>query len=207
MKKGALSIYLRSKYLFDRAFSIAALLLLSPLILVIMICIIIDDPHGSPVFTQIRVGEKGRKFKMYKFRTMRAGAEKDLKKLMAKNEMDGPPFKIKNDPRITGTGRFLRKSGLDELLQFINVLKGEMSVVGPRPPLPKEAAMYNDHQKKRLSVRPGITCYWQVTPDRNSMSFDKWVELDLKYIKDRSPVTDIGIMLATAGAMIRLQGE
>lgn len=198
---------LRGKYLFDRVFSLAALLLLSPAILAIELIIIKDDPSSGPVFSQIRIGQGGKPFRMYKFRTMRTGAEKELEQMLSSNEMEGPPFKIRDDSRITGPGRFLRKSGLDEILQFINVLKGDMSVVGPRPPLPREAAMYNDYQKQRLSVRPGITCYWQIMPDRNSIPFDEWVRLDLKYIKECSPAVDLKIMIKTVTAMKRLQGQ
>ena len=195
------------KYAFDKAFSAAALVLLSPVILVIAVRILADDPHGSPFYSQMRIGENGRPFRLYKFRTMYAGAEDEQENLVPRNEMQGPAVKIRDDSRITKAGRFLRRSGLDEIPQFLNVLKGDMSVVGPRPPLPGEVEMYTDYQKKRLAVRPGITCYWQIQPDRNSVPFDDWVEMDLKYIREQSPETDRKIMLATVRAMCRLQGE
>lgn len=199
--------YLSRKYAFDKVFSAAALALLSPAILVIAVRILADDPHGSPFYSQIRIGENGRPFRLYKFRTMYAGAEDEQENLVPRNEMQGPAFKIRDDSRITKAGRFLRRSGLDEIPQFLNVLKGDMSVVGPRPPLPGEVELYTDYQKKRLAVRPGITCYWQIQPDRNAIPFDEWVEMDLKYIREQSPETDRKIMLATVRAMCRLQGE
>ena len=199
--------YLSRKYAFDKAFSAAALVLLLPFSAVICAVIFLDDPHGSPVFTQIRVGEKGKEFRLYKFRTMSAGAENEIENLVPRNEMKGPAFKIRDDSRITRVGRFLRATGLDEVPQFFNVLKGDMSVVGPRPPLPREVSMYNDYQKQRLAVRPGITCYWQIRPGRNRMLFDDWVALDLKYIKERCPAVDRKIMRSTVRAMIRRQGE
>jgi len=130
-----------------------------------------------------------------------------LDSLLEKNEMDGPVFKIKDDPRITRFGRFIRKTSIDELPQLWNVLKGDMSLVGPRPPLPREVENYNEHQLQRLSVIPGITCYWQVQPQRNSLSFDEWVKLDLQYINNRSFKTDIVILFKTVGAIFGAEGE
>ena len=207
MKKDRLKRYLARKYAFDKAFSLTALVLLSPLMAGIAAAILIDDPHGSPFYSQIRVGRNGKRFRIYKFRTMVEGAEDEIENLIPRNEMHGPAFKIKDDSRITRAGKFLRKSGLDELPQFINVLKGEMSVVGPRPALPREVKQYTGHQRKRLSVRPGITCYWQIRPNRNRILFDEWVALDLKYIKERSPAVDRRIMQETVRAMLRMQGE
>ena len=199
--------YLIKKQIFDKTFSVLALALLSPVILGIAVCIYADDPHGSPFYSQIRVGKDERLFRLYKFRTMYVGAENEMKRLSLKNEMQGPPFKIKDDSRITRAGRFLRKSGLDEIPQFVNILKGDMSVVGPRPPLPGEVELYTENQKKRLSVLPGITCYWQIQPNRNAVSFDEWVALDMQYIKERSLLVAWKIMLETVRAMCRLQGE
>ena len=207
VNKKQLRKYLARKYAFDKSFSLTALALLSPLILAISLVIVIDDPHGSPFYTQIRVGEKGKRFRLFKFRTMFKGAEDELSNLIPRNEMHGPAFKIRDDSRITRAGKFLRKSGLDELLQFMNVLKGDMSIVGPRPALPREVAQYTKYQKKRLSVRPGITCYWQVQPNRNRILFDEWVALDLKYIRERSQSVDRKIMWETLRAMLRMQGE
>ena len=183
------------------------LVVLSPLILILAGIIMIDDPHGSPFYAQKRIGKDCVPFRMFKLRTMRKGAEEEWEQLMIHNEMSGPAFKIKDDRRITRFGRVLRETGLDELLQFINVLRGEMSVVGPRPPLPQEVEFYTEYHKKRLSVKPGITCYWQIREGRNQMPFDEWVALDLEYIEKRSVKTDLGIMFATVGAMMRRQGQ
>ncbi len=191
----------------DIIFSAAGLALLSPLLLTTAAVIYIDDPHGSPIFTQTRVGRDGKEFKLYKFRSMYAGAEENLEELLEHNEMDGPIFKMKDDPRITRVGNVIRKVCIDELPQLLNILKGEMSIVGPRPPLPREYAQYNDYQKQRLIVTPGLTCYWQVQPHRNDISFDKWVELDLQYIRERSFLTDWKIIFKTIGVIIHLDSE
>ena len=141
---------------------------LSPFLAFIALAVVFDDPHGSPIFIQTRCGQKGKEFRLYKFRTMYMGAEQRLKELLPYNEMVGPAFKIRNDPRITRLGRLLRASGIDELPQLVNVLKGDMSIVGPRPPLPREVAKYTAYQRRRLEVKPGLTCFWQVHPARNS---------------------------------------
>ena len=163
----------------DIVFSLLALVVLSPLMLIIMAAIYIDDPHASPVFSQPRVGRGGRVFKFYKFRSMRANAEDMLKDLLKDNEMDGPVFKMANDPRITRVGSFIRKTSLDELAQLVNVLKGDMSIVGPRPPLPREVEQYDAYTFQRLYVTPGLSCYWQIQPHRNELSFEEWVDLDI----------------------------
>lgn len=137
---------------------------------------------------------------------MKPGAEKELKKLQKLNEMDGPVFKIADDPRITKRGKFIRKTGLDELPQFINIIRGDMSLVGPRPPLPDEVKHYTEDQMIRISVKPGLTCYWQIQPNRNQIRFDEWVELDKKYIKERSLLTDWKIMLKTIRTVIHREG-
>ena len=199
--------FLFRKYTFDKVFSALALGLLSPVILGIAVAVFADDPHGSPFYSQIRIGENGRPFRLYKFRTMVIGAENEAELLMPRNEMQGPAFKIRDDARITRAGRFLRETGLDEIPQFVNVLKGDMSVVGPRPPLPQEVEQYTPWQRQRLAVRPGLTCYWQVMPQRNRILFDDWVALDLRYIAERSPAVDRRIMRETVRAMVRRQGE
>ena len=130
-----------------------------------------------------------------------------LDQLLEQNEMEGPAFKMKDDPRITRFGRFIRKTSIDELPQLWNVLKGDMSLVGPRPPLPREVALYTDYQYQRLSVTPGLTCYWQIQPKRNSLSFDEWLSWDLKYISERNFWTDIKILFKTVGAVFGLEGE
>ena len=191
----------------DIFFSALALLLLWPVMLIVALVIYLDDPHGSPVFSQIRCGRDGKLFKMYKFRSMYMDAEERLGEILDENEMDGPAFKIKDDPRITRVGRFIRKVSLDELPQLWNILKGDMSIVGPRPALPREVELYTEPQKQRMYVTPGLTCYWQVQPRRNDITFDEWMELDLKYIQERSFWVDWKIIFQTIGAVIRKEGE
>lgn len=191
----------------DVFFSLLALLILWPLMVLIAVVIVIDSPGASPIFTQERVGRNGKTFHFYKFRSMIPGAETKLESLLEHNEMDGPVFKIKSDPRITRVGRFIRKTSLDELPQFWNVLKGDMSIVGPRPPLPREVARYGEYEWQRLYVQPGLTCYWQIQPQRNELSFNEWLELDLKYIRERSFVTDWKIIFKTVGAVLGMNGE
>lgn len=198
--------YIAVKRAQDIVFSLLALVVLSPLMLVIAIAIMIDDPKGGFIFRQIRCGKDGRMFHFYKFRSMCVDAEKKLDGLLDQNEMEGPAFKIENDPRITSVGKFLRKTSLDELPQLINVLRGEMSIVGPRPPLPREVEQYTEYQKQRLSVKPGLTCYWQVQPHRNRISFEDWVELDLNYIKAQSYIVDWKIIIMTVKAICHMQG-
>ncbi|MBN2272728.1 MAG: sugar transferase [Bacteroidales bacterium] len=170
--------------------------LLSPLMLLISLLIKITS-KGPIIFRQERVGLRGRKFYIYKFRTMVANAEDLKEKLMAQNESDGPTFKIKKDPRITFIGSVLRKTGLDELPQLFNVLKGEMSLIGPRPPLPKEVAKYERWHLRRLSVKPGITCTWQIIPNRNEVRFDNWMKLDIQYIDGWSIKKDLELFFRT----------
>ncbi len=187
--------------------SAVVLIVLSPLFLVVSIFIVLDDPKGSPIFVQTRVGKDGKEFRFYKFRSMVVDAEAQLDELLAQNEMDGPVFKIKDDPRITRVGKFIRKTSIDEMPQLWNVLRGDMSIVGPRPPIPREVVQYSDYQRQRLSVTPGLTCYWQVRKDRNMCSFDEWVEMDLQYIQERSIGTDLKIILKTFGAVLGMNGE
>ena len=202
----------KKQYLFwqrnrDFCLSLLALIGLSPFLLLTALIIYIDDPHGSPIFSQIRCGKDGRPFKLYKFRSMCVNAETMLDSLLNKNEMSGPAFKMKNDPRITRIGHFIRTTSIDELPQLVNILRGEMSIVGPRPPLPREVAMYNEYQKQRLSVKPGLTCYWQIQPNRNSISFDDWVEMDLKYIREQSLSVDLKIIWKTITVVRKMYGE
>ena len=200
-------IYDFFKRIFDILGSAIGLVLLFVPFGILSLIIIIDSPGASPIYWHERVGKNGEKFKLYKFRSMVPNAENMLGGLLDKNEMTGPAFKIKDDPRITKIGRFIRKTGIDEFPQLWNVLKGDMSLVGPRPPLPREVEMYNEHQMKRLSVMPGITCYWQVQPKRNSLTFDEWLELDLKYISKRCLLTDLVILFKTVGAVLGMEGE
>lgn len=191
----------------DIFFSALALLLLLPLMAVLALVIYIDDPHGSPVFSQIRCGRDGKLFKMYKFRSMYMDAEERLSEILEENEMDGPAFKMKDDPRITRVGHVIRKISLDELPQLLNVLKGDMSIVGPRPALPREVELYTEEQKQRMYVTPGLTCYWQIQPRRNDISFDDWMALDLQYIQERSFWVDWKIIFKTIIVVIRKEGE
>lgn len=192
---------------FDFLSSLCALIVLSPVLIIVALIIFIDDPHGSPFFTQVRVGQDGKEFKMYKFRSMVCNAEELLKELQAKNEKDGPVFKIKDDPRITRIGHFIRKTSIDELPQLFNVVKGDMSIVGPRPALPKEVAEYNKFQNRRLQVKPGLTCYWQASDNRDDISFEDWMKLDIKYIHERSFWGDIKIILRTVKVVLTGQGN
>lgn len=191
----------------DIVFSLLALILLAPMALLISLAIVLDSPGDGAIFRQRRVGRDGKLFWLYKFRTMCPDAEEQLNELLSQNQMDGPVFKIKGDPRITRVGRFLRKTILDELPQLLNVLQGDMSIVGPRPALPREVELYSDYQRQRLYVTPGLSCYWQIAPHRNEMSFDEWVALDLKYIQERSFWVDWKIIFLTVRAMLMKYGE
>ena len=191
----------------DIVFSLLALILLAPLALLISLAIVLDSPGDGAIFRQRRGGRDGKLFWLYKFRTMCPDAEEQLNELLSQNQMDGPVFKIKGDPRITRVGRFLRKTSLDELPQLLNVLQGDMSIVGPRPALPREVELYSDYQRQRLYVTPGLSCYWQIAPHRNEMSFDEWVALDLKYIQERSFWVDWKIIFLTVRAMLMKYGE
>lgn len=191
----------------DIVFSLLALILLAPLALLISLAIVLDSPGDGAIFRQRRVGRDGKLFWLYKFRTMCPDAEEQLNELLSQNQMDGPVFKIKGDPRITRVGRFPRKTSLDELPQLLNVLQGDMSIVGPRPALPREVELYSDYQRQRLYVTPGLSCYWQIAPHRNEMSFDEWVALDMKYIQERSFWVDWKIIFLTVRAMLMKYGE
>ncbi len=199
--------YWKKKRLFDIFFATLILLFFLPLMCVIAVIIYIDDPSAGPFYKQIRVGRHGREFYMYKFRTMKAGSDKIIDTLAESNEMDGPVFKMKDDPRITRVGKYLRKLSLDELMQFFNVFKGDMTLVGPRPPLPREVQYYTDYQKLRLIVTPGITCTWQIHENRNDVPFEQWVEMDLDYIQNRTFVNDLKIMLKTPIVMLSATGR
>ena len=199
-------VYLAVKRCFDIVFSLLCIIVFTIPILFVMLLIVIDSPGASPIYTQYRVGKNGRVFKFYKLRSMVPEADHMLDSLLDQNEMEGPAFKISNDPRITGVGRVIRKTCIDELPQLWNILKGDMSFVGPRPPLPREVEQYNDFQRNRLSVVPGLTCYWQIQPNRNSLTFDKWLELDLKYIEERNVKTDLMIIFKTVGAVLNMEG-
>jgi exopolysaccharide biosynthesis polyprenyl glycosylphosphotransferase len=196
---------LKIKGTLDFFLSILFLIVASPILIGIAIAIKLDD--GGPIFfRQIRVGRHGRLFHCLKFRTMVTNAEEIREKIMSLNEQEGPVFKIKNDPRVTRVGRFLRKTSLDELPQFVNVVLGDMSIVGPRPPIPSEVKQYQRHLKRRLSINPGITCIWQVS-GRNSIPFDRWMEMDMEYIDNWSLRLDFIIMLKTFKVLFERNGQ
>lgn len=190
----------------DIILSLLALVVLWIPMMLVALIIWVDSPGASPIFRQTRVGRNGKLFTFLKFRSMKPNAEAMLDELLAENEMDGPVFKIKEDPRITRIGKFIRKTSIDELPQLINILMGDMSIVGPRPALPREVEQYSDYERQRLYVTPGLTCYWQIQPHRNDLSFEQWLNLDLKYIQDRSFLTDWKIIFGTVRAVLGMQG-
>ena len=187
--------YFIIKKIIDIIGALCGIILMSPVMIVASIWIKLDS-KGPIFFVQNRVGQDGKEFKMYKFRSMCTEAECLLDNLKDKNEMSGPMFKIKEDPRVTKIGRFIRKTSIDELPQLFNILKGEMSLVGPRPSLPKEVEQFTNFQKQRLIAKPGLTCYWQVR-GRSTVSFEEWMEMDLEYLKERNTWIDIKLILIT----------
>lgn len=199
--------YRFAKRLFDIVFSALVLVLFSWLFAIVAIAIKIDDPKGPVIFKQRRVTKNGREFKMYKFRSMCVDAEAKLEELRKSNEKTGPVFKMRNDPRITRVGKVIRKMSIDELPQFLNVLKGDLSVVGPRPALPKEVAAYTSYQCQRLLVKAGITCYWQTRNNRDAITFDEWVDLDLLYVKQCGIWADFKLIIQTLGVVLTAQGN
>ncbi|WP_187343371.1 sugar transferase [Lactiplantibacillus plantarum] len=184
------------KRVFDFVASLLGLIILSPLFLLIAIAIKVEDPKGAVFYSQTRLGRGEVPFKMYKFRSMVSNADELLEKLLKDNEIDGAMFKMQDDPRVTKIGRFIRKYSIDELPQLLNVLQGSMSLVGPRPPLPREVEEYSDYDKQRLAVKPGCTGLWQAIV-RNSVGFDEMVKLDLTYISKRSVAFDVYILFKT----------
>lgn len=199
-------IALQLKWLTDYVFAFLTLIIFAPVMFVIGILIKYTS-HGPVLFRQMRVGLRGRKFYLYKFRTMVAHAEQMRDDLEMMNEVDGPAFKIKDDPRITPIGRFLRRTGLDELPQLYNILKGDMSLVGPRPPIPDEVEKYERWQLRRLSMKPGITCIWQIMPNRNNIPFNQWMKLDLQYIDSWSPKLDFMLFIKTVKTVLSANGS
>ncbi|ARQ92328.1 sugar transferase [Levilactobacillus brevis] len=193
------------KRVFDFVASLLGLILLSPVFLIVAIAIKLEDPKGPVFYSQTRLGKQQQPFKMYKFRSMIVNADKLLKKLADQNEVDGAMFKIKRDPRVTNVGRFIRKHSLDELPQLMNVLLGQMSLVGPRPPLPREVAEYTEYDRQRLLVKPGCTGLWQVTI-RNEASFKEMVRLDLLYIRNRGVWFDVKVLVKTIGILLKPNG-
>ena len=193
------------KRVFDIVASIVGLIVLSPVFLVTAIAIWWED-HGTPFYSQIRLTKDGKEFRMFKFRSMCMDADKMLDSLMDKNEMTGPAFKIAADPRITKIGSIIRRASIDELPQLVNILMGDMSVIGPRPPLPREVEQYTPYQMHRLDVKTGLACYHECTGRSNANDFDEWVESDLRYIRERSFLTDLKIIWWTIKIVITKKG-
>jgi Sugar transferases involved in lipopolysaccharide synthesis len=198
-------IYRSSKRIFDFLASLFGLIVLSPVFLIVAIAIKIEDPEGPIFYSQIRLGKRQEAFKMFKFRSMVVNADKHLKDLLSKNEVEGAMFKMKDDPRVTKVGQFIRKYSIDELPQLMNVLLGDMSLVGPRPPLPREVSSYTDYDKQRLAVKPGCTGLWQIS-GRNDVGFDEMVKLDLNYINKRSLHFDLYLLFRTVLVFIKPNG-
>lgn len=192
--------YFALKKVIDVTGSLFGILLLSPLMIITAVAIKLES-EGPVFFGQERVGQGGKIFKMYKFRSMVVDAEEVLKDLKDENEMSGPMFKIKDDPRITKVGKFIRKTSIDELPQLFNILKGHMSIVGPRPNVQREVIKFSDYQKLKLYAKPGLTCYWQVM-GRSSIDFEEWMELDIQYIEERNTIVDIKLIFRTFGVLL-----
>lgn len=192
-------LYEVSKRVLDVIASFLGLVILSPILLIVAILIKLES-KGPAIFAQSRIGLSGKEFKMYKFRSMVQNAEELKEKLAKQNEMSGPMFKIKNDPRVTKVGKFIRKTSIDELPQLLNILKGDMTLVGPRPSLPREVEKFESWMLKRLEVKPGLTCYWQVS-GRNNIDFYEWMKLDLKYVNDMSFWIDIKLIFKTVAVL------
>ena len=191
----------------DVILSSLALVVLSPVMLATAIAIVVDDPSAGPVFSQERIGRNGKPFKFYKFRSMCPNAEAKLDDLLDQNEMDGPVFKIKDDPRITRVGKFIRKTSIDELPQFWNVLRGDMSLVGTRPPTVDEFEHYEAKHKCRLSMTPGLTGLWQISGRSDIKDFDEVVRLDMQYIDNWSILKDIKILILTVKVVLTGRGS
>lgn len=198
------NLYRFVKRLCDITLSVAALVILSPVLLIVALMIKLED-DGNVIYVQERTGHNGKVFRMYKFRSMCQDAEKIHKDLLDQNELDGPAFKMKDDPRVTKVGKVIRRTSIDELPQLINIIKGEMSIVGPRPLPTYEAEQCNEYQSQRLLVKPGLTCYWQCC-GRNDIPFDEWIEMDLRYIREAGILTDLKLICMTIGAVVRSEG-
>lgn len=198
-------LYKAVKRTSDIVLSSVALICLSPVFLLTAIAIWVED-RGPVFFSQPRMGKDMKPFTFYKFRSMRKGADKELKDLLEKNEQSGHAFKIENDPRITKVGRFIRKYSIDELPQLLNIIKGDMSIVGPRPILDWQMQECNAYERQRQIVRPGLTCYWQIM-GRSEIPWEEWVELDLDYIEDMSLWTDIKMIVRTVPAIFGGEGS
>lgn len=197
--------YLIAKRAMDIVLSALALVVLFPFLVIVSVIIWLEEPKCSPIFVQERVGKNGKIFKLLKFRSMVTNAEELLEGLMDRNEMDGPVFKIRDDPRITRFGKFIRRTSIDELPQLINIILGDMSLVGPRPPLPREVEQYGPYEMQRLLVKPGLTCYWQAR-GRNEIKFKEWMKLDMKYVHHHNLWIDIKLLFLTVRSVVTGKG-
>lgn len=198
-------VYEVCKRIFDVVMCTLALIVLSPVFLIVAIAIKCED-GGKVFYSQTRLTKDGKEFQMYKFRSMCPNADRMVDDLMDQNEMEGPAFKIKDDPRVTKTGKFIRKTSIDELPQLVNVIRGDMSIIGPRPPLVREVEQYTPYQMHRLDVKTGLSCYRECYGRSNIHNFDEWVESDLKYIRERSMLTDIKVILLTVKVVLTGEG-
>lgn len=198
-------VYEVCKRIFDLVMSVFALIILSPVFLAVTIAIKLED-GGKVFYSQTRLTKGGKEFEMFKFRSMCPNADKLLESLMDQNEMEGPAFKIENDPRITRVGRFIRRTSIDELPQLVNIIMGDMSIIGPRPPLPREVEQYTPYQMHRLDVKTGLACYHECQGRSEDKNFDNWVESDLKYIRERSFLTDLKVIFWTIRVVLTGKG-
>ena len=198
-------VYDVCKRIFDVVMCSIALVVLSPVYLAVAIAIKLED-GGEVFYKQTRLTKGGKEFGMYKFRSMIPNADTLVDSLMEQNEVQGPAFKITDDPRVTKVGKFIRKTSIDELPQLVNILKGDMSIIGPRPPLPREVAQYTPYQMHRLDVITGLACYHEVEGRSDCTDFDEWVEQDLRYIRERSMLTDIKIIFRTIKVVLTGSG-
>jgi len=198
------ALYFFAKRAIDILLASAALVVLAPLFLLVSLAVVLED-GGPVIYSQTRIGRNGKPFQFFKFRSMIKDADAIKDQLVQQNEASGPIFKMKNDPRITRVGRILRRSSIDELPQLLNILRGDMSIIGPRPHLPREVALYGERQKRRLSVEPGLVCLREVY-GRSNLTFDQWIELDLLYIENRSFLTDLSILMRLIPAVLRGEG-
>lgn len=198
-------VYDVCKRVFDIVMSTLALIVLSPVFLITAIAIKRED-GGKVFFGQTRLTKNGKAFTMYKFRSMCPDAEAKLESLMEQNEMEGPAFKMEDDPRVTKVGKFIRKTSIDELPQLVNIIKGDMTIIGPRPPLPREVEQYTPYQMHRLDVKTGLACYHECMGRSDEKSFDEWVEADLKYIRERGMLTDLKIIFMTVKVVLTGKG-
>ena len=204
-------VYRFFKRFFDITFSVFALEVLSPILLLVALFIFLDDPHGSPIFVQKREGINRKPFKLIKFRSMVVNAEAILEDLRRRGisfkAPNDPTYKVKDDPRITRFGKFIRKTSIDELPQLINIILGDMSIVGPRPPLTREVEQYNDFAMQRLLVRPGLSCIWQSTRNRDDVKFPDWMKMDVTYIQNCSLLLDCKLIIKTFAIVFTANGN